>query len=330
MEEYLELVKDTLENGDFKDNRTNLDTISNFNYNYSVDLNEGFPLLTTKKMSGFRFNSMVSELLWYLSGEEHIRNLREETSIWDEWADDKGRLDTSYARFWRRYPIPENGLDGEIWAEDKWVNEDENTFDQIEYVIDKLKNNPHSRRIVVNAWHPGNASISKLPPCHYSFVFNVQNNKLNTHLTQRSGDIALGIPFNITSYSILTHMIANQVDNLQVGKFAHTIIDAHIYCGKQNRSSWYKNNLEKIQVKIKNSNSNEDYIDIKNYIEDKAPDVKEEGNDHVIGLLKQLSREPLEKPKLDIPIKDIDEYKAEDIKVKDYENHPGIKFNVAE
>jgi len=133
MQEYLDLVDSVLTEGAYKPNRTGVDTVSAFSRHYEVDLQEGFPLLTTKQMDGYRWNSLIHEFLWYLSGEEHIRSLREETGIWDAWADDEGRLDTAYGRFWRRFPYPEEGLDGETWPDEdhRWVNEDERTFDQI-------------------------------------------------------------------------------------------------------------------------------------------------------------------------------------------------------
>ncbi len=193
MQQYLDLVGRVLEEGTYKPNRTDADSIASFSQHYQVDLSEGYPLLTTKDLSGFRWNSLIHEFLWYLSGEEHIRNLQEETSIWDAWADDEGHLDTAYGRFWRRYPIPEGDaqLPGETWPDDahRWTN-DEGTFDQIGYVLDGLRENPNSRRYVVSAWHPANAAVSELPPCHYTFVVNVQGDRLNVHLTQRSGDVA--------------------------------------------------------------------------------------------------------------------------------------------
>ncbi len=286
MKQYLDMVKYVLDNGIKKQNRTGISTISVFGYFYKVDLNKGFPLLTTKKMY---FNSLVHELFWYLSGEEHIRNLRKHTKIWNAWADKDGKLETAYGRFWRRYPVPSTGLEGENWNS-KWTYYDQDSgykvFDQIQYVIDTLKEiktnptTPNLRRMVVTAWHPGNAAESKLPPCHYTFAFNVTGNKLNCHLTQRSGDIALGIPFNLASYALLTMMIAKET-NFELGEFAHTIIDAHIY----------ENHIEKIK--------------------------------------EQLKREPKELPKLQIADKPFDELKFEDIKLIDYKYYPKIKFDVA-
>lgn len=233
MKQYLDLVKYVLENGIRQTNRTGVATLSVFSYFYRVDLNDGFPLLTTKKMF---FNSMVHELFWYLSGEEHIKNLRTKTKIWDAWADEEGRLETAYGRFWRRFPFPATALEGEKWA-NKWVtleNDGSKTFDQIAYVIDTLREikiNPETsaqRRMVVTAWHPANAAESKLPPCHYTFCFSVKAGRLNCHLTQRSGDIALGIPFILACYSLLAMMLAKET-GFEAGEFAHTIIDAHIY-----------------------------------------------------------------------------------------------------
>ena len=236
MKVYKDLVKYVLENGVLKKNRTGVDTISVFSYTYRVDLNEGYPLLTTKKMY---FNSMLHELFWYLSGEENIKEFRKKSKIWDAWADEDGLLETAYGRFWRRFPVPEQKLDGEVFVDEtnKFTKREKNgqlVFDQIAYVIDTLKQmkkNPeilNSRRLVVSAWHPANATISKLPPCHYTFAFCVIGNKLNCHLTQRSGDIALGIPFNLACYSLLTMMIAKEC-GYELGEFSHTIIDAHIY-----------------------------------------------------------------------------------------------------
>ncbi|MFT4867846.1 MAG: thymidylate synthase [Candidatus Nanohaloarchaea archaeon] len=338
MEQYQNLVKNILENANYKPNRTSVDTISTFSQFYRIDLSEGFPLVTTKDMSGYRWNSLIHELLWYFSGEEHIKNLREETKIWDAWADEEGLLETAYGRFWRRFPVPEeeSHLPGEAWPDEdhRWTNEEEDgalTFDQIQYVIDQLNENPKSRRIVVNAWHPANATVSKLPPCHFSFVFNVQDGKLNTHLTQRSGDTALGIPFNIAAYSLITRIIAKQTD-LELGEFAHTIVDAHIYCGTEERGKWYGENLEELKQKVKDCEAREDYLEVREWILENAPEEAEgeEKKDHIPGLLKQLSRKPRERPEMEVPNKSIDEMEYEDFQLKNYNPHSGIKFGIAE
>jgi len=220
-------------------------------------------------------------VLWYLSGENHIRNLRKHTKIWDAWADENGELETAYGYYWRHFPSAVKDKNGE-WK----VTE----IDQIRYIIDEIKNKPYSRRLVVSAWEPGNATKSKLPPCHYSFAFNVSNNKLNCHLTQRSGDIALGIPFNLAAYSMLTQIIAQEV-GLEPGFFAHTIIDAHIY------------------------------------VADKGSPT--EKYDHLEGLKEQLKRTPGELPRLIIAHKPIDELTFEDFELVNYNPQGKIKFEVA-
>jgi thymidylate synthase len=336
MRQYLNLVAAVLEEGAYKPNRTGVDTLAGFSRHYSVDLTDGFPLLTTKDLSGFRWNSLIHELLWYLSGEEHIRQLREETSIWDAWADEEGHLDTAYGRFWRRYPVPDHDarLPGEAWAGDgesaQWLNDD-GTFDQLAFAIDQLIENPHSRRIVVNAWHPANAATSTLPPCHYTFVFNVQDGRLNTHLTQRSGDIALGVPFNVAAYSLLTHAVANRT-GLDVGEFGHTIVDAHIYCGTGARGDWYADNLDRLQERIAAVEDRSEYREVRTWLESVAPPepADEAGTDHVPGLLEQLSREPRAKPTIDVADRPLDELEFEDFELSGYDPAPGLEFAVAE
>jgi thymidylate synthase len=278
MKEYLDLVKLVMEEGIRKPSRTGIDTLSYFGAFYKVDLSKGFPLLTTKKME---WKSLLHEVLWYLSGENHIRNLRKHTKIWDAWADENGDLETAYGYYWRHFPSAVKDKKGE-WK----VTE----IDQIRYIIDEIKNKPYSRRLVVSAWEPGNATKSKLPPCHYSFAFNVSNNKLNCHLTQRSGDIALGIPFNLAAYSMLTQIIAQEV-GLEPGFFAHTIIDAHIY------------------------------------VADKGSPT--EKYDHLEGLKEQLKRTPGELPRLKIAHKPIDELTFEDFELVNYNPQSKIKFEVA-
>ncbi|WP_231185747.1 thymidylate synthase [Haladaptatus sp. DYF46] len=330
MKQYLGLVEDVLRDGTYKPNRTGVDTISTFSQHYEVDLREGFPLLTTKRMDGFRWDSMLHELLWYLSGEEHVRNLREKTGIWDEWADEDGTLDTAYGRFWRRFPVPKEGLPGESWpeADHRWMNED-GTFDQIRYVIDGLNENPNSRRFVVSAWHPANATVSTLPPCHYTFVVNVQGDTLNLHLTQRSGDVALGIPFNIAAYALMATVLARQT-GFEVGKFAHTIVDAHVYCGEGERGEWYRDNLEELRTRLAGVTQKSEYEEVREWLESEAPEEETEAMDHVPGLLTQLSRTPKSRPEIEITADSIDELTYDDITLREYDAHPGIKFSVAE
>ncbi len=229
MKQYLELVSRVLENGVHKENRTGTDTLSNFAEFYKVDLAEGFPLLTTKKVF---FKSVIHELLWYLRGEDHIKWLRDEKDvhIWDAWADDDGYVGPIYPVLWRRFPTlrDDSGSSYPRQGKSNEVNWQYDEFDQVQRAIEMLKNTPNSRRIVVSTWHPGLLDEMRLPPCHIMYIFNVSNGKLNCHLTQRSGDIALGIPFNLACYSALTLAIAQET-GLKPGIFAHTIVDAHIY-----------------------------------------------------------------------------------------------------
>lgn len=342
MRQYHDLVSGALTGGTYKPNRTGVDTVSSFSHHYEVDLTEGFPLLTTKRMDGYRWNSLIHELLWYLSGEEHVRTLREETKIWDAWADEGGHLDTAYGRFWRRYPIPEDGsrLPGESWPDaDHPRVKTESTpdggtrrvFDQLGHVLDTLEEQPNSRRMVINAWHPANAAVSTLPPCHYTYVFNVQGDRLNVHLTQRSGDIALGVPFNLAAYSLLAHAVANRTD-FEVGSFGHTIVDAHVYCGAGARGAWYADALPELRDRLRGVDDREEYLDVRAWIDETAPPEVDgdDGYDHVPGLLTQLSRAPRDRPRIDVADKPLDELEYGDIQLSEYDPAPGISFAVAE
>jgi len=209
MRQYLDLLNHVLEHGDKKEDRTGTGTISVFGYQMRFDLSEKFPLLTTKKV---HLKSVIHELLWFLKGSTNIRYLKEnEVSIWDEWADENGNLGPVYGSQWR-----------------SWQTTDGKTIDQISNLINTIKNNPDSRRLIVSAWNVGEIDQMKLPPCHCFFQFYVANNKLSCQLYQRSADIFLGVPFNIASYALLTLMIA-QVTDLTPGEFVHTLGDAHIY-----------------------------------------------------------------------------------------------------
>ena len=219
MNQYLDLVKTVLNNGSRRTNRTGVDTIMYFGYHYKVNLQDGFPLLTTKKVF---FNSVIHELLWYLKGETHIRNLRKHTKIWDAWTDESKNWEIGkmYGYQWVKWEkFSTNLKTGEITK---------THINQIKEVIDLINNNPNSRRMVVTAWNPSILDEIALPSCHAFFIFNVINGKLNCHLTQRSGDIALGIPFNLACYATLTQMIAQET-GLEPGEFSHYINDAHIY-----------------------------------------------------------------------------------------------------
>ena len=202
-------MRHVLEHGVKKEDRTGTGTISVFGYQMRYDLAEGFPLLTTKKL---HTKSIIHELLWFLKGDTNIKYLKDNgVRIWDEWADADGNLGPVYGYQWRSWPTP-----------------DGKHIDQISQVIDMIKNNPDSRRLIVSAWNVADINHMKLPPCHAFFQFYVANGKLSCQLYQRSADIFLGVPFNIASYAILTMMVA-QVCNLQPGDFVHTLGDAHLY-----------------------------------------------------------------------------------------------------
>jgi thymidylate synthase len=214
MHAYLDLLRDILSNGAAKDDRTGTGTLSVFGRQMRFDLGEGFPLVTTKKL---HLRSILHELLWFLRGDTNIAYLKEHNvSIWDEWADEQGDLGPVYGRQWRSWPAPDGG-----------------TIDQIAWLVDEIGRNPYSRRLVVSAWNPADLARMALAPCHCLFQFYVLAGKdgrarLSCQLYQRSGDVFLGVPFNIASYALLTHMLA-QATGLGVGDFVHTLGDAHLY-----------------------------------------------------------------------------------------------------
>lgn len=209
MRQYLELMRHVLEHGHDKSDRTGTGTRSVFGHQMRFDLQQGFPLVTTKKC---HLRSIIHELLWFLSGDTNIRYLKENgVSIWDDWADENGDLGPVYGYQWRSWPAP-----------------DGRHIDQIANVVAMIKNNPDSRRLIVSAWNPALVDEMALPPCHSLFQFYVADGKLSCQLYQRSADIFLGVPFNIASYALLTMMVA-QVCGLQAGDFVHTLGDAHLY-----------------------------------------------------------------------------------------------------
>ena len=209
MQQYHDLMRHVLEHGHDKGDRTGTGTRSVFGYQMRFDLSEGFPVLTTKKL---HLRSIIHELLWFLQGDTNIRYLKENgVSIWDEWADEEGNLGPVYGYQWRSWPAP-----------------DGRHIDQIATVVEQIKTNPNSRRMIVSAWNPALVDDMALPPCHAMFQFYVADGKLSCQLYQRSADIFLGVPFNIASYALLTMMVA-QVCGLQAGEFIHTLGDAHLY-----------------------------------------------------------------------------------------------------
>ena len=209
MRQYLDLMRDILENGTRKEDRTGTGTLSVFGRQMRFDLSEGFPLVTTKKL---HLRSIIHELLWFLSGDTNIKYLKENgVTIWDEWADENGDLGPVYGHQWRSWPTPEGG-----------------TVDQISRVLNQIKEKPDSRRHIVSAWNPSEVDKMALPPCHALFQFYVADGKLSCQLYQRSCDYFLGVPFNIASYAMLVHMFAQQCD-LEPGDFVWTGGDVHLY-----------------------------------------------------------------------------------------------------
>ena len=209
MKQYLDLLQHIRTNGIMKSDRTGTGTQSIFGYQMRFDLSEGFPLLTTKKV---HLKSIIHELLWFIAGDTNVKYLQDHgVTIWDEWADENGDLGPVYGHQWRSWPTPDGG-----------------TIDQLSNVINQIKNNPDSRRMIVSAWNVAEVEKMALPPCHSLFQFYVADGKLSCQLYQRSADVFLGVPFNIASYALLTMMIA-QVCGLQPGEFVHTTGDTHIY-----------------------------------------------------------------------------------------------------
>ena len=209
MQQYLDLLRHVLEHGTEKGDRTGTGTRSVFGWQMRFDLGKGFPLVTTKKL---HLRSIIHELLWFLQGSTNVAYLRDhQVSIWDEWADADGELGPVYGKQWR-----------------SWQGADGTTVDQIAWLIDEIKRNPDSRRLIVSAWNVAELPKMALMPCHSLFQFYVADGRLSCQLYQRSGDIFLGVPFNIASYALLTHMVA-QVCGLGVGDFVHTLGDAHLY-----------------------------------------------------------------------------------------------------
>ncbi|MCS6981786.1 MAG: thymidylate synthase [Flavobacteriales bacterium] len=263
MKAYHDLLKTILDKGVFKPDRTGTGTYSIFGYQMRFDLEEGFPLVTTKKV---HFKSVVYEMLWFLRGETNVGYLRQHgVTIWDEWADENGDLGPVYGKQWRRWEAP----DGRV-------------IDQIQSVVDEIRRNPNSRRLIVSAWNPADLPRMALPPCHTLFQFYVLGDRLSCQLYQRSADVFLGVPFNIAGYALLTMMMA-QVTGYRPGEFIHTLGDAHLYI----------NHVEQARL--------------------------------------QLSREPrpLPRVRLNPSVKNIFDFKYEDIELLDYHPHPPIKADVA-
>jgi thymidylate synthase len=243
MKQYLELLTNVMDHGVEKNDRTGTGTRSVFGYQMRFNLEEGFPLLTTKKL---HTKSIIHELLWFLKGDTNIKYLKENgVSIWDDWADSNGELGPVYGSQWR-----------------SWKTTDGRSIDQIAQVIDQIKKNPDSRRLIVSAWNVGEIDRMKLPPCHAFFQFYVAKGKLSCQLYQRSADIFLGVPFNIASYALLTMMVA-QVCDLKPGEFIHTLGDAHIYSNHFEQVNLQRSRTPKILPAMKINASVKNIFDFK-------------------------------------------------------------------
>lgn len=255
---YLELMQDVLDHGTKKEDRTGTGTISKFGHQSRYDLSTGFPLVTTKKC---HLRSIIHELLWFIKGDTNISYLREnKVRIWDEWADENGDLGPVYGAQWRA-----------------WKNHQGETIDQLAQVIDQIKNNPDSRRIIINAWNVGQLSEMALPPCHAFVQFYVAEGKLSCQLYQRSADIFLGVPFNIASYALLTMMIA-QVCDLEVGEFIHTLGDAHLYLNHLDQA---KEQLSRAPKKRPTMKLNPEIRDINDFTYDDFELINYEAHPHI-------------------------------------------------
>jgi thymidylate synthase len=260
MKQYLELCQRILSEGVQKHDRTGTGTISIFGHQMRFDLSEGFPLLTTKRL---HTRSIIYELLWFLQGSTNIAYLKENgVRIWDEWAGEDGELGPVYGKQWRSF----SGADGQ-------------TVDQIQWVVDEIKRNPDSRRLVVTAWNPTEIADMALPPCHCLFQFYVSEGRLSCQLYQRSGDTFLGIPFNIASYALLTHMVAH-VTGLLPGEFVHTLGDAHLYL---NHLSQVQEQLTRTPYPLPTLKLNESVKSIFDFTFDDIAIVNYEAHPHIKG-----------------------------------------------
>ncbi len=321
MKQYLDLVAHVLRQGVRKPNRTGVDTLSTFGHYYEHDLADGFPLLTTKRVS---WKNIVVEMLWFLSGSTNVEILRRHgCKFWDAWADGDGAVPSAYGSFWRSFP--EHTRDIPYIDSPLEIDDTLSRNDQIRWVVDEARRNPMSRRMVVSAWSPGNAQASKLPPCHCMFVLNVQKalayssnthaepdfvpeqvgeeRRLCLHLTQRSCDVAVGVPYNLASYALLLHLFS-RFTGIEPGIFGHSLVDAHVYTSKSGEAG---------------------------------------EEDHVPGLLEQLRRAPRRLPRLILSPDIVSLESVEELmhlkittaevmshfRLEGYDPHPEIKFKVA-
>nr|AIA17681.1 thymidylate synthase [uncultured bacterium]AIA17851.1 thymidylate synthase [uncultured bacterium] len=355
MKQYLEHAVKILSDKytGYKPNRTGIDTISRFGHENEYDLSEGLPLLTTKKLFS---KGIIHELIWFMRGDTNLKYLVDNNvRIWDEWgykrylqslgkdkeitpntpawdegmnayrariksdenfAKDHGELGPVYGRQWRKWEGPNNKV-----------------VDQFGDLINGLKKSPSSRRLIVSAWNPIEVPNMALPPCHTIWHVNVQDKDLTLKLYQRSCDMFLGVPFNIASYAMLAHVLAQEA-NLNPGRFVHSFGDAHFYCGKGERGAWYGKNLDELKERVRNVETLETlegYLDVKDWIERNAPPEPQgyELMDHIPLILEQLSREEKPLPTLQLAAKPYDQLTVDDFKIENYNPHPAIKGKVA-
>jgi thymidylate synthase len=321
MEKYHNAIKTVLtdEASNYRKTRSGVDAISLFDYNEKYDLRKGFPLITTREINP---NAVFTEMLWFLKGDTNIKYLnKNNVHIWDHWADENGDLGSIYGSQWR-----------------KWKNTNGSEIDQIANVIKGIKEQPYSKRHLVNAWNPSELEKMALPPCHTQFQFYVdpETSSLDCKLYQRAEDVALGMPFNVAGYALLTSIIAKET-GLKPRFFNHSIGDMHIYCGKEERGDFYKENLEKIKQKVAEAKNSRDYLEIKDWILKNAPEEefnwkkkRKEKYDHVPELLEQLSRKPFDLATLNINSnKKFDKIEPNEICLDNYFFHPRINLDVA-
>ncbi|MGV8141679.1 MAG: thymidylate synthase [Candidatus Woesearchaeota archaeon] len=318
MRQYHNLELEVLKSEDsvYKPNRTGIDTISLFGAQIRFRLSEGFPLMTTKKL---HLKSIVYELKWFLEGNTNVKFLNENgVRIWNEWADADGNLGPIYGKQWRAWPDYDGG-----------------SIDQLQKIVNMLKKNPDSRRAIVSAWNVAQLEKMALQPCHVLYQMEVNNrngaDELDLSLYQRSGDIFLGIPFNIAEYALLTHIIANEL-GLKPGTLVHTIGDLHMYCGAGKTGLFYKDNLGRIKDMIRKVDNRKGYLLVRDEILGmmKASGVEHDLADHVPQCLEQLAREPRPLPKLILDSRaGINNLLFEYVKIDGYDPHPSIKGEVA-
>lgn len=325
MQIYSDIVRDVILRGLYTPKKNGADTISKFSVHYTVDVSSSFPLLTTRRIS---FKTIVNELLWFISGKADVNDLSKKTKIWDLWSDESGYIESPYGYFWRNFPSTFRENNKIKWAqsEDGFIGlrAGEYFFDQIKYVIGNINRKPNSRKHVVVAWHPANATIANVPPCPFSFVLNVKGEYLNIHVTHRSADLAVGVPHDIAVFSLLLYCIAGET-GLTPKYFSNTLVDAHIYCGQNNLcGKFYNQHLTNIQNKLSSSDLS-NYDNVARWIEEKTPP---DSYNHLPNLLRQITREPFIQPKVRVNKKRTTDLNESDFEIAGYKHHPPVKYGI--